>query len=135
MRRTLKSITGERSRCQYCDRTLKPTTDHFEVLGHLMDVPTAEQLGELPQPKPSWPPVEEAVRRGYQKDRVFRLRHKNFLNSQQFTELAFWTGGYQGRGWSNGHGVLFCNTECATLFAVAAYRAGLRINHVGNDGG
>jgi hypothetical protein len=41
--------------------------------------------------------------------------------------MGFWTGGYRGEG------VLFCNPECATYFAVVAYRDGMRIRRDGTE--
>jgi hypothetical protein len=47
--------------------------------------------------------------------------------------MGFWTGGYRGRGWLKGDGVLFCNPECATYFAVAAFKDGVRIKRSGSE--
>jgi hypothetical protein len=127
MKRTLKEITGERRRCAYCDRALRPNTDYVRVLGHLQEIPTAEQLREMAQPQPGLMHVKDAVYYGYRSERGFRFRHSNTWDGEPYTEMGFWTGGYRGRGWLKGHGLLFCNSECATLFAVAAYQAGMRI--------
>ena len=74
---TLKQITGERPRCQYCGTELRPVTCTVEVAGHICTPPTADELIQVPQPKPSYPSTEDAVQRGYQPDRVFRLTHKS----------------------------------------------------------
>jgi hypothetical protein len=62
-----------------------------------------------------------------QSERVFRFRHSSTWNGRPCTEMGFWTGGYRGKGWLKGEGVLFCNHDCATYFAVAAYNDGMRI--------
>jgi hypothetical protein len=90
-------------------------------------IPAAEQLVGMEQPTSPITHVKDAVRYGYQKERVFRFRHSNTWDGQPYTEMGFWTGGYRGRSWLKVEGVLFCNYECATLFAVAAYKAGTRI--------
>ena len=77
--------------------------------------------------------VRAAVLYGYLKERVFRFRHSSTWDGQPCTERGFWTGGYRGKGWLKGEGVLFCNHECATYFAVAAYKDGTRIKRDGRD--
>jgi hypothetical protein len=118
MKRTLDEITGEGRRCQYCGRALRPNTDYVRVLGHLHEIPTAEQLREMAQPDPGLMHVRDAVLYGYLKERVFRFRHSSMWGGQPCTEMGFWTGGYRGKGWLKGEGVLFCNHECATYVSV-----------------
>ena len=77
--------------------------------------------------------VRDAVLYGYLKDRVFRFRHSTTWDGQPYTEMGFWTGGYRGKGWLKGEGVLFCNHECATYFAVAAHMDGMRIKRDGRE--
>jgi hypothetical protein len=84
------------------------------------------------QPEPPITHVKDAALYGYQRERVFRFRHGSTLDGRPCTEMRSWTGGYRGKGWLKGEGVLFCNDECATYFAVAAYRDGIRINRVGS---
>jgi hypothetical protein len=132
MQRTLKEIIGEGRRCQYCDKTLRPNTDYLRVLGHLHEIPTAKQIVQMEQPTPPITHVKDAVLYGFQKERVFRFRHASTWDGQPYTEMGFWTGGYRGKGWLKGEGVLFCNSQCATLFAVAAYKAGMRIKRDGS---
>jgi hypothetical protein len=127
MQRPLKEIIGEGRRCQYCGRPLRPNVEYVRVLGHLHEIPTAEQLVELGQPEPPITHVKDAVLYGYQKGRVFRFRHSSTWDGRPCTEMGFGTGGYRGKGWIKGEGVLFCNHECATYFAVTAYKDGMRI--------
>jgi hypothetical protein len=76
MPRTLKAITGERPRCQYCGKGVQPRTHRVLVLGHMTEVPTIEELRTLPQPELHYPSVEEAIKWGYEPDRVFRMASK-----------------------------------------------------------
>ena len=39
MANTLKSVTGKRPRCQYCDKDLVPDTSTVELPGHLSQAP------------------------------------------------------------------------------------------------
>jgi len=39
MPRTLKAIAGERPRCQFCDKPLRPDTSTVELAGHLQEAP------------------------------------------------------------------------------------------------
>jgi hypothetical protein len=103
------------------------------VLGHLHEIPTAEQLREMAQPDQGLIHVRDAFLYGHLKERVFRFRHSSAWDGQPCTEMGFWTGGYRGKGWLKGEGVLFCNAECATYFAVAAYKDGLRIRRDGSE--
>jgi hypothetical protein len=101
------------------------------VLGHLREIATVEQLKEMAQPDPGLLHVNDVVLCGYLKERVFRVRHSSTWDGQPRTEMGFWTAGYRGKGWLKGEGVLFCNFERATLFAVAAHQAGMKTK---NDG-
>jgi hypothetical protein len=77
MQRTLEEIIGEGRRCEYCGRPLRPNTDYVRVLGHLHEIPTAEQLREMGQPDQGLMHVRDAVLYGYRKERVFRFRHSS----------------------------------------------------------
>jgi hypothetical protein len=79
------------------------------------------------QPEPPIRHVEAAVLYGYRKERVFRFRHSSTWDGQPCTETGFWSGGYRGKGWLKGEGVLSCDHECATYFVVAADVNGVRI--------
>jgi hypothetical protein len=70
---TLKQVAGERPRCQYCGKELKPVTETVEVTGHINVPPAVESLFQMPQPRPSYPPTRIAVDRGYRPERVFRM--------------------------------------------------------------
>jgi hypothetical protein len=131
MQRTLKEIIGEGRRCQYCGRPLRPNVEYVRVLGHLHEIPSAQQLVEMEQPEPPITHVKDAVLYGYRKEHVFRFRHSSTWDGQPCTDMGFWTGGYRGKGWLKGEGVLFCNHACATYFAVAAYKDGIRIKKSG----
>jgi hypothetical protein len=111
----------------------RPNTDYIGVIGHLREILTAQQLAEMGQPTPATTQVKDAVVCGYLKERIFRLRHGSTRDGQPCTEMGFWTGGYRGKGRLKSEGVLFCNRECATYFAVAAYRDGMRIKRDGHD--
>ena len=39
MPKTLKSVTGKRPHCQYCDKELVPDTSTVELTGHLAEAP------------------------------------------------------------------------------------------------
>jgi hypothetical protein len=123
---TLKQITGDRPRCQYCGKDLKPLTCTVEVTGHICTPPTTDELIQMPQPKPSYPSTEDAVQRGYQSDRAFRQTHKATWKDEPCTILHFWTGRYDGYGYTDTP-KLFCNNECGRLFGLAAWRAGYRM--------
>ena len=77
--RTLKQIAGERPRCQYCGKELKPVTCTVEVTGHITDVPAIDELLRMQQPNPTWPTTSVAVERGYRPEFVFRMTHKSQL--------------------------------------------------------
>jgi hypothetical protein len=90
-------------------------------------------LVQMGQPDPPITHVRAAVLYGYLKERVFRFRHRSTWDGQPCTKMGFRTGGYRGKGWLKGDGVLFCNPECATDFAVAAYKNGMRLTREGSE--
>ena len=47
MAKTLKSVTGKRPRCQYCDKELVPDTSTVELTGHLSEAPVRGDLCAL----------------------------------------------------------------------------------------
>ena len=102
MKRKPDEIIGEGRRYAYCDRPLRPNTEYVWVLGHLHEIPTAEQLKLMEQPTPPITHVADAVSYGYRKERVFRFRHSSTRDEQPYTEMGFWTGGYRGQGWIQG---------------------------------
>jgi hypothetical protein len=59
---------------------------------------------------------------------VFRLRHRTtiWVPDQVCTVLHFWTGKYDGYGYTDTP-KLFCNNDCGRLFGLAAWRAGYRM--------
>jgi hypothetical protein len=127
--RSLKQITGDRARCQYCNKPLKPQTSLLELAGHLDGPPDAqEQARVAPMPNSFWTP-ERALKNGYAPELVFRLRHEEW-NKQPFTLLKFWTRRYEGYGFVFDGPLrtsLFCGYMCAVHFGVACWKAGMRI--------
>ena len=123
---TLKQIHGERPRCQFCGKDLKPLTCTVELTEHITEVPTADELLGMPQPNPTWPTTNVAVERGYRPEFVFRLTHKATWNHEPFTVLHFWTGKYDGYGYTDTP-KLFCKNDCGRRFGLAAWRAGYRM--------
>ena len=86
---TLKQITAERPRCQYCDTELKPVTRAVEVDGQVTEPPTVEELVQMAQPNPTWPLASLAVERGYLPERVFQIRHKTNHKTEPVTAIHF----------------------------------------------
>jgi hypothetical protein len=59
--KTLKQITGDRLRCQYCKMPLRPQTLLLELPGHLDGPPDAEELGNFtPISNSFWTPSERS---------------------------------------------------------------------------
>jgi len=123
---TLKQITGERPRCQFCGKDLKPETCSIELKDHITEPPETEELLRMPQPRPSYPSTQDAVQRGYCAEFVFRMTHRADWKNEAFTILRFWTGKFDGHGYTDTP-QLFCNQECGLLFGLAAWRAGYRM--------
>jgi hypothetical protein len=123
---TLKQIAGERPRCQYCGKELKPVTETVEVTGQITALPSVDELLQMPQPRPSYPPTRIAVDRGYRPERVFRMTGKTDYTKTPYHKLHFWTGKDQGYGYTDTP-KLFCNNDCGRLFGLAAWRAGYRM--------
>jgi hypothetical protein len=127
MPRTLKAITGERPRCQYCDKPLRPTTDTIEVFGHLDEAPDQETLPSLDSSHLSLREGKYLVERGYRRDRVFRLTHRTGYAGRSITGLSFWRGTYHGYGTGQDGTRLICSYPCGAHFGVACWNAGMRI--------
>jgi hypothetical protein len=108
MPRTLKAITGERPRCQYCDKPLRPTTDTIEVFGHLDEAPDQETLPSLDSSHLSLREGKYLVERGHRRDRVFRLTHRTGCVGRSITGLSFWRDTYHGYGMGQDGTRLFC---------------------------
>ena len=123
---TLRQITGERPRCQYCGKNLRPRTSEVEVMGHITTAPTCEELLTMPTPRPSWPSPRDAIERGYQPGHVFRLCHRTTWKDEPSTKFGFWTGLYEGIGYVDTPR-LFCNNFCGSRFGMAAWVAGYRM--------
>jgi hypothetical protein len=127
--RSLKQITGDRLRCQYCNKPLKPRTDLLELVGHLDGPPDVQELASItPMSHSFWTP-ERAIQHGYTPDLVFRLRHEEW-NKQPFTLLKFWTRTYEGYGFvldGPERVTLFCGYTCGVHFGVACWNAGMRM--------
>ena len=81
------------------------------------------------QPTISWPPSQEAMEQGYQPGRVFRLQHKASWKDEPYTRISFWTGLYEGIGYSDTP-KLFCNNFCGSRFGMAAWAAGYRMKRL-----
>ncbi len=123
---TLKQIAGERPCCQYCGKELRPVTEIVEVTGQLDVPPSADELIQMTQPKPSYPSTNIAVERGYRPERVFRMTSKTDCTKTPYNKLHFWTGKDQGYCYTDTP-KLFCNNDCGRLFGLAAWRAGYRM--------
>jgi hypothetical protein len=127
--RSLKQITGDRQRCQYCNKPLKPQTSLLELAGHLDGPPDVQDLAQTaPMPNSFWTP-ERALKNGYAPELVFRLRHEEW-NERPFTLVKFWTRKYEGYGFVFDGPVrttLFCGYVCGVQFGVACWKAGMRI--------
>ena len=124
----LKQIAGERPRCQYCGKELKPVSDTVEVTGHVSAPPSVDSLLQMQQPRTSYPSTNIAVDRGYRPERVFRMTSKVDYTKTPYTRLHFWTGKDQGYGYTD-KPKPFCNSDCGRQFGLAAaWRAGYRIN-------
>jgi hypothetical protein len=123
---TLKQLTGERPHCQYCGKELRPVTCTVEVTGYITEPPTVDELIQMAQPGPSWPPISIAVERGYLPERVFLIRHKTNHKTEPVTAIHFWTCKDHGYGYADTpkH---FCNNDCGRLLGLAAWRAGYRM--------
>jgi hypothetical protein len=79
--RTLKAVTGERPRCQCCDKPLRPDTSTVELPGHLAEAPAeATFLAE----------------HAFEREHVFRLQHRTTYRGDLITILSFWRGTYGG---------------------------------------
>jgi hypothetical protein len=83
----------------------------------------------MQQPQISWPPPDEAIERGYQLGRVFRLQHKKTWKDEPYTRIGFWTGSFEGIGYVDTP-KLFCNTVCGYRFGMAAWVAGYRMKRL-----
>jgi hypothetical protein len=112
MPRTLKAITGERPRCQFCDKPLRPNTWWFDVRGHITEPPLTAET-ELPQ--------------GYDPNRVFRLTRRLTYLGEPGTRVSFWRGTYGGYGTGQDGTRLFCSYPCGLHFALACGNADMRI--------
>jgi hypothetical protein len=127
--RSLKHITGDRARCQYCNKPLKPHTALLELAEHLDGPPDAQELARTaPMPNSFWTP-ERALKNGYAPELVFRLRHEEW-NAQPFTLIKFWTRKYEGYGFvfdGPARTTLFCSYMCGVHFGVACWKAGMRM--------
>jgi hypothetical protein len=112
MPKNLKSVTGERPRCQYCDKELVPDSSSVELIGHLSEAPAAAgYLAEY----------------GYHPDRVFRLKHRQNYSGDPITSISFWRGTYLAYGKGKDGTPLFCSQPCGWQFGVACWNAGMRI--------
>jgi hypothetical protein len=122
----LREIIGERPLCQRCDKPLTACTFKFRVAGHIDHAPTADDLREIVARK-AWPDhwgAEMALKDDYEAGRAFRVWHCLDYESRPYSEVHYWRGFYAGLGrrWP-----LFCSPNCALVFAVATWNAGMRI--------
>jgi hypothetical protein len=126
----LNQITGERPRCQRCDKPLTACTFRFRVAGHLDHTPTADEARAIVEAK-AWPDhwgAEMALKDGYDAGRAFRVWHLLDYESRPITEVHYWRGFYAGEGWGQDHPFpLFCNVRCALTFAALCWEVGMRI--------
>ena len=125
---TLAQLTGERPRCQYCGKDVKPRNERVEVLGHLAVPPSLEELRTMQQPEPSYPSIDLAAQAGLRTEvRVPLCAGTSVFQSQKaYTAIHFWTGTYDAWGHQDARW-LFCCMECGLSFGIAAYRAGYRM--------
>ena len=124
----LTKATGERPVCQCCRKPLKPRTWYVEVLEHVGQAPSADELAQAEQGRHPYPIASEAIKAGYDASRVFRIEHRLSWNEAPSTKLSFWCGTYDGYGWhGDGMPPLFCSQPCGVHFGVACWNAGMRM--------
>jgi hypothetical protein len=127
--RPLAEVTGERPRCQYCDKPLRPWTTAIEVVGRLGSPPELDVLVSLePTVQLLYKSFADwASEVGYQANNVFRLEHITDHRGPPATRIWFWKGYYHGHGRGHDGTVLFCSRFCSGVFAVIAWNAGMII--------
>jgi hypothetical protein len=91
--KTLKQLTGERPRCQHCDKELKPWTSSAWFKGSLEAPPALESVSE--EMVPGGLSLARLRQLWYEPARVHRMK---LLRHTQETEFSFWTGDYAGYG-------------------------------------
>ena len=123
----LTKIIGEWPNCQNCKTPLKTRTFWVEIVGHVNQAPSPGELAELKQPPAAWPDAGEAIKTGYDAARVYRIEHLETWKKEPSTKLYFWRGYYDGYGWTDSAGPLFCSVSCGLSFGVACRHAGMRI--------
>jgi len=114
----LKAITGERPRCQFCGKPLRPDTSTVALSGHLQEAPDESTF---------------APEHRYHRDRVFRLTHRTDYAGRPITGLSFWRGTYSGYGTGQDGTRLFCSYPCGLQFGVTCWNAGMRIKERKED--
>jgi len=126
----LQKVTGARPTCYCCRKPLRPRTWRFEVPGRIEQAPEVDALAEFEQGTFSYE-VKSAIKWGYHPSRVYRIAHRDYTlgkGERTCTELRFWLGTYDGYGYSEDEGhPLFCSHPCIVRFAVACWRAGMRM--------
>ena len=129
----LSKFTGERPVCQFCGKPLIPRTWYVEVVGHIGHAPELDVLVELDQGQMPYPEAEEAIQRGYEPARVYRIEHRVLYGDDLRTRLRFWLGTYDGYGWGGeGKPPLFRSQPCGVHFGVACWHAGMRMKDKNN---
>ena len=129
MSRTLKELTGERPRCQYCGKEVKPRNQRVRCSGTSPKCPRrSRSCARCSSPSPTIRPSTWRSSGVMTGARVFRLRHRtsDFQSQKAYTAIHFWTGTYDAWGHQDARW-LFCCMECGLSFGIAAYRAGYRM--------
>ena len=100
-----------------------------------MSRPRPRRCFACPESAPARGIPSEAVKAGYDRSLVYRIKHKQFLGADA-TWLWFFTGKYHGYGYAwdefNNRTTLFCSYMCGVHFGVACWNAGMRIKEKPN---
>ncbi len=92
--------------------------------------PTADEARAIVEAK-AWPDhwgAEMALKDGYDAGRAFRVWHCLDYERRPYSEVHYWRGFYAGLGWGQDRRwPLFCSPNCALVFAVATWNAGMRM--------
>jgi hypothetical protein len=124
--KTLMQMTGERPRCQFCDKPLKPATRSMWLKGHVDVPPDLERLTEDDMALGG--KLEDARRTGYRPELVYKLKHLDTDPKYAKTEVSYWAQACDGWGQGKDGTRLFCSFQCGVYFAEACWNSDMRIN-------
>jgi hypothetical protein len=132
---TLRQITGERPRCQYCDKELRPWTSAFTLYVAVALPPTLDEIDQAPPSKSigTLSVLKENFKWGYRPERVFRIKHRETpydVRHKWDTRFTYWTGRYDGYVRADTH-VLFCSLTHAAYFGKSGVES--RLPHYVGD--